>query len=508
MARQVIKLDIAKDTPPLLSTNLGQTAYIAGLGSSVTSPGKNPQTLFVENCLPTTFGWQSFGLTAIITPAGVSGFDEIYRVQDPLGNMGLICPTAGRMNMWRQGDALWYPQFTVPAQFPNPPRTTCGTYGNQSFMCINDLTANALNGIYSVLVGSGAGSRGLVAALRNNVALGGLPAFPAILGITTSSNYMIAWSATTIYWSNPTNPIDFVPSLITGAGNAVPTDLQGTIIVCYPITNGFLICTTEGILSAQYSGGSIPWIFKSVGGGGAIIGEESISHDMIDANQVAWTGGGLVSLDANQATLLDAEITDFLRAKKLESFNWTTGLPVQTVHAGDKAIKVVRVSERYLIISFGIPPVGAAAQVYTHALIYDTVLKRVGKLVATHTELFAWPFSFSGSSVKIAMLLDNGSMYLLDVSAVAAHLGVCIFGRLALTRNSNCTIQHVVAEGSSNCNVIPLNDGVTPVYAVPMVAISPNHYGSRITAQTHLLSTTGQFNLTFLEATVHQAGSR
>jgi hypothetical protein len=578
MSRQVIKLDLAKDSPPLLSKSTGLTAFIQGLGSSIMQPGKNPQPIFVENAFPTTYGWQSFGLTTMVTAGLNLGFDEMYRVQDTTGAMGLLVPNAdGKCYLWRQGTPVWTALLPT-AVYTVPFNSTMATYGNQSYLCISGTGTNASYGIYRVNVAAGtltqlrmytqgvtstmtaaaatisratgsyitdgwyagmsisgsgipAGATILsltatvvtmsVAATSTNTSLAsvssslgiaglsdtpGAYALGSILGITSSANYLIAWNSQTIFWSSILTALDFTPSLISGSGSGIPTDLQGTITACYPITNGFLITTTELVLSAQYSGNSTyPWIFKSVSGGSPPISAETVTHDMVDSTQIAFTASGMISMDANQATPQSAELSDFLNSNKLESYNPTLGYPVVTAHTGYKKVKVTRIGTRYLCVSFGAPVVGN--QIYTHCFLYDLVLKQTGKFKGDHVEIFAWPFAFSGSEIEIAALSADGTVNLLDPQAVT-HTGVFIFGRIALTRNSTCTVQHVQAEGVTNMQDILLLDGANESSVVSMYQQTPGFFNGRATAKAHNLCVLGKFSLSFLEVVIHQAGSR
>lgn len=764
MARQVVKLDFAKENPPMRSGLIGQTAYVQGLGSNAYTPGKNPQPMYVENALPTTNGWQSVGFTSVLA-ANLAGFDEIYRVQDSTGAMGLVSPAGGMCYLWKMGSAGWTAKFAAGAFGAVAHNSSLVTVGSQSFISLTSpsvpaaldpkLLANlnaaqtALNaanayvvytpasawfaghigldpvyqlavpvywtapvgwglgspgfartnwvtftqaavtptfippagtstadmatyngllttynnayitavnysdlitgtyfpvlggpifippavstqfnayttalynaaialhnfvaglittlattnfnaaqaaynaavagiagvngnlGIYQIdvsnvanwkhlwmfkqtaigctlnstinvsrttgsfitdgwLVGMGISGSGIpagatiatVAALTLTLSvaatltgtvdvsvskadgisglstLSGSYALGSILGFISSGNYLIAYDTNTIYWSSTTNVLDFTPSLITGAGSAVPTDLQGNITACVPITNGFLILTTEGILSAQYSGNATyPWIFKAVAGGGPVIGIEAISHDLVDDTQVGWTSSGLCTVNANQCTVQEAEISDFLKGDAIESFDLVKNIPVTTLHIGQKVVKVTRVSSRYLILSYAVIQ---NPQIFTHAIIYDTVLKRAGRLVTPHVELFLWPYAFSATTAKIAVCRANGSIDLVDPYAVVQQ-GVLIFGRIALTRNSNCTIQYAEIEGCNDVRVMPLLDGVTMNQVIPMQQVTPGVFNTRVTAKSHNLLFKAPFDLTYGEVALHQAGNR
>jgi hypothetical protein len=390
------------------------------------------------------------------------------------------------------------------------PLVTDGAVGNTTPFKVGAVTADSII-VYSAYSNAITGTA--VFTVKDADGISGLNPISGtytpvgLVGITSSGNYLIAYSTDTIYWSSTLDQLDFTPSLASGAGSATPTDLQGNILACYPVSNGFLIVTSELILSAQYSGNTtFPWIFKVVSGGLPTIGLEAISHDSIDSSQVALTASGLCTIDVNNSTLQDAEISDFLKQSQLETWDAVAQLPVITTHTGNKAIKVTRASSRFICVSYGAI---TYPQIYTQAIVYDMLLKRAGKLVIPHIELFTWPYAFSGSTAKIAVCGASGSIDLVDTQAVK-QVGVAQFGRLSLTRNSLCTLQGVDAEGASQVLVTPMVDGSTPSTPVLMYRspTNPTQFSSRATAKGHNLTFLAPFDITYVDVTLQQAGNR
>ena len=84
--------------------------------------------------------------------------------------------------------------------------------------------------------------------------------------------------------------------------------------------------------------------------------------------------------------------------------------------------KVKLVASRYLVISYGVFE-------FTHAIIYDLALKRLGKVKITHADVFEYVGEQTEASKEsIAFLLGTGEVKTLDFSATADASGVLVLG--------------------------------------------------------------------------------
>jgi hypothetical protein len=337
-----------------------------------------------------------------------------------------------------------------------------------------------------------------------------------IKGICASGNYLIAYSEQTISWSNPTNPMDFVPSLITGAGTATPSDLKGRIVECIQTANGFIIYTTQNAVSAVASGNTqYPFIFKHIAGStGLRTSEDAVSDEIGDA-QIAWTTDGFHQVAQNGVTTVLPEVTDFIRARRLETYNRTT-MELTTVDlTAELHIAIHRLSERFLVISYG-----TAAYNFSYALVYDSALKRWGKLAIAHAEIILLPSDHVTGLSELCFVASTGATHKLSLTSVTTPTtrdGVAVFGRLALTRTSALTVQKVTVETTDgNAIVCALTSNYFSSLAIPRVvtrltnAVTPggtDFYG-RVTGKDLLLHLTGAIKLTCVEITTTQSGVR
>lgn len=126
--------------------------------------------------------------------------------------------------------------------------------------------------------------------------LGGDQFGPSWIGVASWGNYMLTYTLERIYWSNPLNFADFVPTE-GGAGSARISEAQGPILLVVPCSAGLIIYCRRNIVMATYSGDPLnPWIFSEVPGSSGIIiyeGEPLVTRDEQSPFQVAMTGAGL-----------------------------------------------------------------------------------------------------------------------------------------------------------------------------------------------------------------------
>ncbi len=207
-----------------------------------------------------------------------------------------------------------------------------------------------------------------------------------VLGITSSFGYMIAWSATTIAWSSTLNPLDFTPSLVTGAGGGNINDISGSIVMCVPISGGFLVFCEKNVVSAKYTGNiRFPFIFKELANAGGIETQDQISTGSGTGDIYAWTSVGLQKLSLTLCEDVFPEATDFLAKLIFEDFDEVTLSFTETALGSPLNIRLSFIAQRFLVISYG-----TTLPTYTHAIVYDEAFKRWGKIKWPHRDVFQW----------------------------------------------------------------------------------------------------------------------
>jgi hypothetical protein len=217
----------------------------------------------------------------------------------------------------------------------------------------------------------------------NPVVLNGLDP-TKIRGLVAANTYLIAYDLKTIYWSSTVDPTDFIPSLQTGAGSSDVLALKGEIVCCTPIADGFLIYTTGNVVAAFYSGNiRFPWTFKEITGGPGVDSFEKVVFGTNSYIQYVWALTGLVEIDRNNAKPAFPEVSEFLACRRLEYFDYQKKEIVQVDLSDSPLVKVALVAQRWLVLSYGDTEL-------KFALVYDSALRRWGKLAITHVDCFEY----------------------------------------------------------------------------------------------------------------------
>jgi hypothetical protein len=183
-------------------------------------------------------------------------------------------------------------------------------------------------------------------------------------------------------------------------GSGIPEDIKGKIVVCLPITNGFIIYCTKNAVGASFSQNvRYPFVFKEVESSAGIASMDHISWQDNANFHYAWTQAGLQKVNKSKAELVFPEISDFLASKKFETFNETTFTLEITKLTSQFKLKLAIIGRRYFAISYGITEL-------THVLVYDVALKRWGKLKIDHVAVFEYSIPNLYGDITWDMLQD------------------------------------------------------------------------------------------------------
>lgn len=497
MVQQVTTLNLRGYNFPLLSSGIGSSAALNGK-LDLTEHKPKPQLVYCENLLPTKEGYRSVTYKDIAPAANnpvSADFGEVYNVASSDGKLGWFAQAGGTNQLW-QGTA-WKGTGVFGAGL----KTSHANITGQSYICYAFNTIKRVNLTAETLTANtdpGDTIVGITVA--------------EIKGIVASGNYLIAYGEDKVSWSSPADPMDFTPSLVTGAGTATPSDLKGQIVECVQITNGFIIYTTKNAVSAIASGNTeYPWIFRHIAGStGLRPTEDAVTDDIADSN-IAWTVDGFKEISVKGTVPILPEIADFVAAHLMETYDAGTGLLTVTELAADLILQVHRTTGRYLIISYGITTM-------THALIFDTALKRWGKLVVPNVEVASLPASHADAHNAICFIAPDGAVKQLLNNATATDAeGVAIFGRFTVTDTSVVTLQEVIVESPKPADIMELGVGVSYKGGLTQEALvkpaavldgTVRNYPMRLTGAAHYLHFNGMLNLTSLVVKSTQAGVR
>lgn len=379
--------------PSVIVPGLDQNAYQAQawFAGDTKQRGTNiPQVAYCENTVPTSEGYRSVAYRYFIEPPEVPGtFVKMLPVFDGNANSAIVGVTKDRrlyiVSAYTSG--LW-------TQLPLPSTMNWTVY--------EGITNAGVAGTI-VLHITGVGLVGLDVAGSTltdlNTAVSGLD-MKLVRGVSSSKGYLIAYDDTTVYWSSTEDPLDFTPSLITGAGSGKPEGAKGKIVLCKEIAQGFIIYCDVNIISAAYSSNSaVPWIFAVLSSGAGVRHADAVAYDLNMSNHFAWTSAGLIGIELHAANPILPQVTDFIASGLSDETVGYTSVPNTVFDERDKEVRLSYISNRYVCISFGYQsePLTNEARIpqLKQTFLWDTQLKRWGKLNIDHVQLFEAPFTSS-----------------------------------------------------------------------------------------------------------------
>lgn len=480
------------------------------------------QHIYAQNVMPSAEGLMSTGFMQI-TPGivGATDFDQVITLRDPDENNFLFVPARGKNYIYTANSGVWTP---INSFLGWAGTIVSRSYVNgRTFICYQRNSIREYNN---------------AAGTFNTIAF----TFPPGVSITdidcigNSNNYLLWASNITVGWSSLIDPTDLVPNIQTGAGFAIPQDIKGPVRAIVATAGGFLIYTTKNVVAAMYTNNArAPFVFREVSGAGGVTSSEQISSEASLKEQYAWTTSGLQKVSINAAEVVSAAATDFLSGRILETFDLANlTLTVERLSAGFK-VKVAFISNRFLVVSYG-KDVGATPQQYSHAIIFDTFLRRWGKVRIDHVDCFSYPYpnligqvTDTPPKLSLAYLQADGTVQLqLMDYRIRQDAGVLLLGRFQLVRQKEITFQSVELEsmiqafppnvylvvsldGKNNSTPVALpviSDGNTiKKYGAPApvddVSAPPGRTGKNIS-----LLVTGRFELSTSVFTVTRHGNR
>ena len=429
--------NLASATWPLLAYRFGRTVMISGNDQnfvrqtySPEDPDKDigvPQVYYLHNVMPTPYGYGSIGYEKQSLSASTApGLDDVHLVYSLSGDKAYICMSPSGLAVFD----LTTRRFTLSL-------VLAPAYIGAA------ITTAIVNGVCYVYV-AGLSCYTYDAGAFTPVTLSGLTASD-ILGICAANGYLIAYSADTVVWSSTIDPTDFVPSLITGAGGGSVQNVKGNIVTVVPTNTGLAICSQTNIVCTIYTGNArYPYQFVEVTGSGGLSSAELFAYDTNSGNNFAYTSFGMQIITSNRAQLVFPDVTDFLAGQAFEDFDELTKTFTVTELFAAMSKKLVLISARYLVISYG-------KTTLTHALVYDLASRRWGKLKIDHTDCFEYELLDQTTSDRpkksIGFLTDAGDIYTVNFDQESTlRNGVILLGKFQYVRQRNMYMEKLVIE--------------------------------------------------------------
>ena len=504
MAQLKYRGNLSAKVFPFLSSQMGPTVIVGGqdqsnvfqqnAGDSAGGDNNIPQAYYMHNVVPTAQGYKSVGYSQLLQAAGIL-FNRVVPIRDPDMTRGWLGATAdGHLYIYKAGDSHWWDVTDQAAGWAG---------GNVTVAYANGTTYICLAGFKVFKVG--VSGRTLTAVTLNGITSS------SITAITSSVNYMILTDGVSIYWSSTLTPEDFVPSTITGAGSGKVTDIEGLIVALVPLNSGFAVYSAANVVIAAYSqNAKYPWIFRAVDNSKGVTSIDQVTSAADSGSTYAWTAAGLQKISITGALTLMPEVTDFLAGQEFEDFDYLANTINAQYLSSPLLVRLAYAGARYLIISYGISS-------YTHALVYDTALKRWGKLRRNHVLCFEININASAKQT-IGFADSSGAVTFCDFdNAATATDSVLVLGKYQMLRSRLCTLQGVSVENvdaSSNFEAIAYTalDGKTISSNLKLTASSIGarirNYPARVTGTNHSIIFKGRFNMNSFELTLTLNGRR
>jgi hypothetical protein len=516
MAQIPYRANLNTKSFPFDSGNFGRTVIVPGNDqyADETNPGI-PQVYYVQNAVPTEFGYKSVNLasgTAGPAPGAGNniyffGATEIFGQKQLTSNPSypnqeigsVIVYAVNRYNVTPMLE-LWYKNPQTSAWVTV---TTISNFVDTRVRGISSARVNARN--FIAVPHLNVTGPYLAGGLKEvtwtyspttitftNIQPTGIPNGTFINGILANRGRMLIWSEDTVYWSSLTNPVDFTPSLITGAGNTKIQEARGEILCCVATLYGFIVYCANNIVAAEYTGNlAAPWSFREIYNSAGVRSWEHISKDHSVDTQFAYTEAGVTRISDNIAQVTLAELIELLRRKRFQVYNSTTKrFSAHAFGANELDVAVAAVGKRYVAIS--IPSVywnkttvednTNKTNKYSYCFLYDSVLKKWGMVKVDHNFVFTWPQDNSVAFLQHTgdvLLMYGSDRYLETIEGQEAYV---ILGKYQLSRTHKVRLQKIQIENredsdfQTTCTVLSTLDGkniaadATPANVTPSPA--------------------------------------
>lgn len=511
---------------PFVSEYQGQTVIVPGPDNTynrlVSSPDVGdrdagiPQLFYCHNVLPTSNGFHS--VQYIVDLGEDMSGARVVRIVPwyNLDREGLLGVRVNKIVTCIDGGGWVNSGITLLSD--STYRISKGTVNGETYLYIYGVSGTdaGRTDCYTIDLATG---------VETPVTLTGLGS--DVRGICAASGYLLAYTETELAWSSITDPTDFTPSLITGAGGGQVQEVRGRMVCIQPSGFGAIIYSEVNAVAVTYSGNArYPFSFEEIKGAGGAIDfaqpERYIASDANSTSQFALTTNGLQVLGPKSATRLLPELEDFIITSYYEDFDEINNIFTRTQYASSGAssfsIELTLVAARYICLSYG-PPVSGDSP-YTYMIVYDLALKRYGKLKITHVGVFdnlhqtlsTDPPFFA--NIGIAKLDGSVVHPALLNNATSADKGVAILGKYQYVRSRLLALDQVTVENihpsnsfvmSSLCAVDGKNYTIEPGYPLDSTG-TQRTFSFGCVGKNHSLLIKGSFNLTSLVLEFHTHG--
>ena len=502
MAQSYYRIDLTAPLFPMLSEQQGRTIIVPQAGEQ--DSNNKPALAYCHNVMPSEYGLDSVGYLEVI-PAAIPAVSNFVDVRIAYGSarsrLYLAWDATGRVYVYLIGAAAW---VKLDDTVPSP---VTGSFSKE------DITIGTVNGVSYIFYSRlGCFRYNESTGVLDPITLTGI-SIPVTLGVVASSGYLAAYTEEAIAWSSTIDPTDFTPSTVTGAGGGNIAGIGGKIVFILTNSLGLLAYTATNVVAGTYTGNvQFPWKFREVPEAKGGISLDLVAYEANSSDQYVFSKAGLQSVSSNRAKVLLPMLTDFLAGKRFEDFNEVTEEYEITDLTATMQKKLKFIAARYLVISYGVTS-------FTHAIVLDLALNKLGKLRIPHVDCFEYiDDQTEVAKESLAFVSASGAVQVVDFSVTAASSGVVILGKMRASRTRTLQLLGVDVENVPDTDSFSLRtrleqDGknvAPPTVAGSLLQSGLNvaSYGFRSTAANHSLMCLGRFNLVSLIIKYKPAGRR
>lgn len=369
MAQYNVHADISTQLFPYNFYELSSTTLVTKSleqDASGTIKGE-PQAYYMDNVLPLSRGYSSVGFTDKVP---VVSEDAHIRGSFPIYGEG------GKIALFEYNDTnawVFDPSGGIWVELELP---TAG---------LQDVTYGTVREVTYIHLGVGLYRYNFVTQELELVDIPSLPGVGGTLGVCSAGSQLVLWDNTSLYFSSVEDPLDFTPSIDTGAGTTKIQQLRGRIVACISLGKNFIIYSDVNAVSARWTDNlAFPYRFMAIANSAGI---NTIKHVAINSNtglHIVWTRSGFQQVTIEEAQYIWPELSDGIIRGLLLRVNPIFNMP-SLVRASNLDVSISFVSNRYIAISVkDLSP--EAEDVFYDAYVYDTSLQRWGKLSVPHAD--------------------------------------------------------------------------------------------------------------------------
>lgn len=476
-----------------------------------------PQVMYMENVLPTNEGFKSVQNLLDVTTIPNAGvyISAVVKVVTKFGSVlqyvtiAFLSDNTAFSSIGSAFAGTWN-AVTLPGAFVGPTDPVEISYAVvQGIAYVSIIPSSKLFTVTDV-----AG----VVTLTD--VTGTLTGVAGTTNIVAAYNYLISHDLNTVYWSSLTSPVDFVPSLISGAGQTQIGSNESTINFILPHPTGFFVYTRTNVISARFTGNrAYPWRFIPIADSGFVQRKTQVGWNQESQYHFAkLRGGSIVAINTDISTIIIPEVSEYIEKEtNYDSFDDATNTFSTTIKNSDSsAVEFRLLLDKYLAISMIQP--GGLGIPFKHIIIYDTVLKRLGKLVINHTYLNEEKDYFVLVNANTVGAPDN-KVYKIDLqshsASSAGFFSALVLGKFSIRRSNQICLEEFDVECAGTnvptVLVIPSSDGKNFGAAVAPTLVGTvntlSSYKTHVESLMLSLLFKGSFDLTTLDMTFALGGT-